>query len=496
MAFVRALALAVLILASSRAHVPMGTAIRSAATIAIVDVADGKVTFRELLKGTAREPVPFDRGFPRDAKGVALLLGADGQVLEVYTGAPAIEALRTLVPLYAAGGSERARLVAVRALLLRVKQPELAKLYREQLVSDFKSMRERENLPLVIELFERCDELAQRDAIDVLAFIGDPRAVPLLVRALQSPHKWVAIEAQTALDTHFPGNAPPRKPAPLNDYRRVVQLLERGDEAATRPLFLHMLDDREQLEAAIHFLPDWLERMIATHPKEAGHIREVLLPILDRLARSDNSLWKEAAARTLRELRHPSTAPALFALLEPRDPLFDRSRRIAAYALYDLGDPLRAAAIAKLPPGAFDAQEWKLYRLGEMRDARAVATLVGALRSGYPRQRTATEALVRIGGPRVEEAMQPLLRDPALDVRRAAMEVLFSVQRERFLPALRRMLVEPGFGDVPAALTYLAHFGDASDLKVLVPRSDFWTGDRENHYWLMMAIAELRRRLR
>lgn len=470
----RALVLAVLILASSRAYVPVGTAIRNAATIAIVDVADGKVTFRELLKGTAREPVPvpFDRTVPQNAKGVALLLAADGQVMEVYTTAPAIEALRRLLPVYALG-SERARLVAVRDLLLGAKTPELAKLYREQLMADFRGMREPANLLLAIDLYEQADDATRHALVDVLTFIGDERAAPLLRRA---------------------AGAPPRPRGPQNDYQRVVQLLERDDEAATRPLFRRMLDDREQLEAAVHFLPDWLERMIAAHPKEAVHIREVLLPILDRLARSDNYLWKESAARTLRELRHPSAAPSLFVLLESRDPLFDRSRRIAAYALHDLGDPLRAAAIAKLPAGAFDSQEWKLYRVGEMRDPRAIPTLVGALHNGYPQQRTATEALVRIGGPKVEEAMQPLLRDPALDVRRAAMEVLFYVQRKRFLPALRRMLAEPGFGDVPSALTYLAHLGDASDLKVLVPRSDFWTGDRENHYWLMMAIAEIRRR--
>ncbi|HYC93011.1 MAG TPA: hypothetical protein VEO54_27650 [Thermoanaerobaculia bacterium] len=488
--------LAVFILAS-KAYIPMGAAIEQAATIGIVDIADGKTTFRELLKGVEREPVAvlYDRHFPRNATGVALLLAADGRAIEVYTAAPSIEALRKLVPVYALRG-ERARLVVQRDLLLRTKTPEVAKLLREQLAADFKAMREPANLPLVLELFERGGELDQRAAIDVLAFIGDARAVPVLLRALKSPHKWVAIEAQSALDSHFPGNAPPRKPAPLNDYRRVVQLLERGDEAATRPLFLRMLDDREQFEAAIHFLPEWLERMIAAHPKEAAHIREVMLPILDRLARSDNYLWKEAAARTLRELRHPSTAPALFALLESRDPLFDRSKRIAAYALYDLGDPLRAAAIAKLPAGAFEAQEWKLYRLGEMRDPRAIPTLVRALRNGYPQQQTSTEALVRIGNTNVEAAMQPLLRDPSVDVRRAAMEVLFHVQRKRFLPTLRRMLVEPGFGDVQDALVYLAHLGEASDLKVLVPRSDFWTGDREHHYWLMTAIAEIRRRQR
>lgn len=490
------LLLAALILAS-KAYIPMGTAIQGAATIAIVDIVDGKTTYRELLRGVAREPVPvpYDHNFPRNAKGIALLLAADGKVLDVYSDAPAIEALRRLLPVYDQRG-ERARLTTLRDLLLRTKSPEVAKRIREQLVLEFKVMRQPANLPLVFELYEQGDEPAQRAAIDVLAFIGDARAVPLLVRARKSPHKWVAIEAQSALDWHFPGNAPARKRTPMNDYQRVVWHLERGEEAATRPLFRRILDDREQLESAIHFAPDWMERMIATHPKEAAYIREAMLPIVDRLARSDNYLWKTAAARTLRALRHPSAAPALFVLLESRDPLFDESKRIAAYALYDLGDPLRAAAIAKLPKGAFDSQLWKLYRLGETRDPRAIPTLVAALRNGHPQQPVAVQALARIGGAEVEKAMHALLRDASVDVRRAAMEVLFHVQRERFLPALRRMLVEPHFGVTSTAILYLGHFGDAADLEVLLPRRDFWTGDRENHYWLMGAVAQIRERLR
>jgi HEAT repeat protein len=490
------LLLAALILAS-KAHVPMRTAIEQAATIGVVDIVDGKTTYLYALKGVPREPVPreVDYDFPRNAKGAALLLAADGKVLGTYTEPATVEALGKIVRVYSLP-DERLRLFALRNMTLRMPKPEVAKRMREQLVLDFKSMRDPASLPLVFDWYERGGELDQRAAIDVLAFIGDARAVPLLVQARKSPHKWVAIEAQNALDWHFPGNAPARKREPMTDYQRVIRHLERREEAATRPLFLRMLDDAEQLEAAIHFAPDWVERMIAAHPREAAHIREVMLPILDRLARSDNYLWKASAARTLRELRHPSTAPALFVLLESRDSLFDESKRIAAYALYDLGDPLRAAAIRKLGPGAFDSQLWKLYRLGEMRDPRAIPTLVGALRGGYPQQPVAVQALVRIGGPQVEQAMHALLSDDSREVRRAAMEVLFSVQRERFLPALRRMLVEPDFGDLSTALLYLGHFGDASDLKVLVPRSDFWTGDRENHYWLMGAIAQIRERLR
>jgi HEAT repeat protein len=487
----RALLLAFTILASSRPHVPMGTALRHADTVVIANVAGGKVTITEVLKGAAKEPrFWYDRP-PADATQIALLMERDGMVSHWYREADAVRALLRVQKLR----GERERLIAVRDLMLRAKEPQL---YREQLVADFREMREPANLQLVIDLLGRGDRATKLAMIDVLAFIGDVRAVPALRRALDSE---VGEFARGALQTHFPGTLPPRQPKQVTDYMRVVTLLEKENEAATRPIFLRMLSQPSDLEAAVLWLPEWTERSIAASPRESRK----MLPLLDRLARSDNYLYKAAAAKALRALRHPDAAPPLLALLDTRDSLFDESKRIAAFALYDLGGTDRAAAAAKLPPGTFDGandvpaliakrSEWAFYRLGELRDPRAIAPLARTLATDYPLRQIAAESLVRIGGAKVEEAMLPLLREPNLETRRLAMDVLFQVQRRRFLPLLRRMLADRDFGIKATALTYLAHLGDASDLKVLVPQSDFWTGDRENHYWLMSAIAEIRRR--
>jgi HEAT repeat protein len=106
-----------------------------------------------------------------------------------------------------------------------------------------------------------------------------------------------------------------------------------------------------------------------------------------------------------------------------------------------------------------------------------------------------TEALVRIGGERVEAAAAGLLRHPDENqVRRQAVEIVFRLQRERALPLARRMLAEEGFGRRSAAALFLSNHGVPEDLETLIPLSDFWAGDRENHYWLQLAVSGIRQR--
>jgi hypothetical protein len=61
-------------------------------------------------------------------------------------------------------------------------------------------------------------------------------------------------------------------------------------------------------------------------------------------------------------------------------------------------------------------------------------------------------------------------------------------------PLLRRMIVETDFGVKSQALLWIGRVGQPEDLKTLIPIADFWTGDRANHYWAMLAVAEVRQR--
>jgi hypothetical protein len=56
------------------------------------------------------------------------------------------------------------------------------------------------------------------------------------------------------------------------------------------------------------------------------------------------------------------------------------------------------------------------------------------------------------------------------------------------------MLAKEDFGWRPAAYQAIGRFGSTKDLPVLVRLSDFWTGDRSNHYSAMLGLSSLRGR--
>ena len=140
---------------------------------------------------------------------------------------------------------------------------------------------------------------------------------------------------------------------------------------------------------------------------------------------------------------------------------------------------------------------WVLFRLGDLREARAVDTLVHYLAEepDWRMCRTASEALVKIGGAGVEREMTKLLtHEDHNRVRRHAIDTLFAIQGERSLALSRRMLSETDFGVPGMACMNLAHFGTPDDLKLLLPLCDYWTADRTTHSAAMSAVAEIRGR--
>lgn len=144
-----------------------------------------------------------------------------------------------------------------------------------------------------------------------------------------------------------------------------------------------------------------------------------------------------------------------------------------------------------------EAREWILFRLGDLRDARAVDALVRCLveESAWQLTRGASEALIKIGGPAVEQEMTKLLTHKDREgVRRPAIEVLFKLQGERSLAVSRRMFLEKDFGLKGPACSNLAHIGTPEDLKLLLPLCDYWTADRKIHHLAMSAVATIRGR--
>ncbi len=145
----------------------------------------------------------------------------------------------------------------------------------------------------------------------------------------------------------------------------------------------------------------------------------------------------------------------------------------------------------KLPA---EAVNWIVTRLGELKERRAVSALAQQLQNqSSDVVRSAQESLIRIGGSEVASAAKALLdgKGPA-PAREAALNILYGLNGPESLPYLRKAISDDNLRTT--ALFLLGNVGTAQDLKVLAPMSDFWTGDRQWHYWFMLATAEIRER--
>lgn len=145
----------------------------------------------------------------------------------------------------------------------------------------------------------------------------------------------------------------------------------------------------------------------------------------------------------------------------------------------------------KLPA---EAVNWIVTRLGELKERRAVSALAQQLQNqSSDVVRSAQESLIRIGGSEVASAAKALLdgKGPS-PAREAALNILYGLNGPESLPYLRKAISDDNLRTT--ALFLLGNVGTAQDLKVLAPMSDFWTGDRQWHYWFMLATAEIRER--
>ncbi|MDQ2732798.1 MAG: HEAT repeat domain-containing protein, partial [Armatimonadota bacterium] len=229
----------------------VGDVVREASLVAVVDTApqgyDTLITFREIIKG---DPALVGKAFvlpqayssrnayvPQNAKGIVVALVADWDnkkpdpVMEVYQDAVHIEAARTLAKIDQLP-TERDQLLAVAG---RFNNPN--RLYREAALSDFRKMREPGNFPILTGLFNRTDVEGQRSLVTLMKDIGDLRAVPLLIGALDSPDRSVRLGAADALYWTFPGA--PGVTAAFRHHLNVSELqITAGKYLAKRDPFL------------------------------------------------------------------------------------------------------------------------------------------------------------------------------------------------------------------------------------------------------------------
>lgn len=148
----------------------------------------------------------------------------------------------------------------------------------------------------------------------------------------------------------------------------------------------------------------------------------------------------------------------------------------------------------KLPPQALD---WIIFRLGDLKEARAIDALMVEFEKPYSYSpATAKEALEKIAKIRqARETIVERLKKIALNSNSLsqanAIELLAAIEGDKSLPVVRQIIKNGQLDAKVRALNIISRLGQKQDLAILLPMSNYWTGDRRLHYWVMQAIGEL-----
>jgi HEAT repeat protein len=495
-----------------------------------------------------------------EGKGLAVLLSpvwsSNGYpVVKLYTDAASIALLRELVPIYRLP-SERQRLEALKSDpryleqlfddLRRMRErgnypiltdlyPRLDKAGRLKVIHLIGDIGDSRGVPVLLKAAASDTPEIRGLARTVLSSYF-PAAAPAGVldsrptaenarqRAVRLAREGHQREARPLLLAIAADNREDER-SRLWSALEVLPQLDAGEKGALRREWLPLLDHTVREG-------DYLQRADAVTILRALPHRENLELLIAAIGRNDFLYQKTPfqAAMALRELG-PEELPRAIALLAamvqarakeqghaivlgmPSAPLLalawlggepERTGEVG-------GDDVRALSAAgqqpdegaylvsvlcnpgKLPPAAI---EWIVMRLGDLRDVRAIDALVGLLGNLYwALPGSSKEALIRIGGVQVEAAAVRLLEGGGpVGPREAALTILHELKGAEALPQLRAALADSALRST--ALLLLARAGTEADLSVLIPMSDFWTGDRDNHYWAMQAVVEIRQRNR
>ncbi|MBS2001217.1 MAG: hypothetical protein JST44_06885 [Cyanobacteria bacterium SZAS LIN-5] len=140
------------------------------------------------------------------------------------------------------------------------------------------------------------------------------------------------------------------------------------------------------------------------------------------------------------------------------------------------------------------AKDWIIVELGDLKETAAADLILEHLKEMKFQYdyNVAGEALQSIGGRHVCNELEKLALGND-EVSRNAVDVLCSIEKEKCLPTLRKIINSKSIAKTNA-LNAMARMGTPQDLAQLLPLSDYWTGDRQYHYWTMEAIAAIRQR--
>lgn len=148
----------------------------------------------------------------------------------------------------------------------------------------------------------------------------------------------------------------------------------------------------------------------------------------------------------------------------------------------------------KLPPQALD---WIIFRLGDLKATEAIDALMVEFEKPYSSSASAAkDALEKIAKNQQAAGQITLkLKEIALNSnslsQAKAIDLLATIELDKSLPVARQIIKNGQLDAKVRALNIISRFGQKQDLAILLPMSNYWTGDRRLHYWVMQAIGEL-----
>ncbi len=148
----------------------------------------------------------------------------------------------------------------------------------------------------------------------------------------------------------------------------------------------------------------------------------------------------------------------------------------------------------KLPTQALD---WIIFRLGDLKETGAIDALMAEFEKPYSYSPETTKvALEKIStNGQAREVLLKELKSIALNSQSAAqanaIELLAMIDGEKALPVVRQIIKNGQLEAKVRALNIISRIGTKEDLALLLPMSNYWSGDRKTHYWVMQAVGEL-----
>ncbi len=148
----------------------------------------------------------------------------------------------------------------------------------------------------------------------------------------------------------------------------------------------------------------------------------------------------------------------------------------------------------KLPAQALD---WIIFRLGDLRETRAIDALMAEFEKPYSYSPETTKvALEKIStNSQAKQVLVQKLKSIALNSQTAAqanaIELLAAIDGDKSLPVVRQIIKNGQLDAKVRALNIISRLGTKEDLALLLPMSNYWSGERKTHYWVMQAVGEL-----